>query len=406
MSFYQFSFEDMQFAEALTKQPGRTAFIDECGSYGFDFEKEGTSSYYIVCAVIVNNKDISELEQKVSILRENYFGRKEMKSSSIGSNHPRRAKVLTGLLQLDFQLIILIADKQAFYENSPLRDYKSSFVKFLHQKLYNSMYCAYPKLKIVEDEFGRTEFQQGFRKYVCEHRPAENLFNEYDFDYVDSKHSNLVQIADIVAGSVMQQITNSEAPDALKIFRSRIVGVVNFPEVFKPYSASLGENSEFDEAVYQLAYKCATDYIEKNQDIESDEIRLRVLFLRFLLYNVQICNSTQFVYSGELVQHLSQISERRVTKDFLYRRIIAPLRDDGVIIASSVHGYKIPTSVEDIRTYINQTVTVVGPMLSRIGKCRELIKKQTDSKLDILGDTSLLGYQRFSVTISKKPQVR
>ena len=150
MDFYQFSFDDMQLADALTKQPGRTAFIDECGSYGFDFEKEGTSSYYIVCAVIVNNKDISELEQKVSILRENYFGRKEMKSSSIGSNHPRRAKVLTGLLQLDFQLVILIADKQAFYENSPLRDYKSSFVKFLHQKLYNSMYCAYPKLKIVD----------------------------------------------------------------------------------------------------------------------------------------------------------------------------------------------------------------------------------------------------------------
>lgn len=395
MDFYQFSFEDMQLAEALTQQPGRTAFIDECGSYGFDFEKEGTSSHYIVCAVIVNNKDISGLEQKVSILRKNYFGTKEMKSSSIGSNHPRRAKVLTELLQLDFQLIILIADKRSFYEKSPLKDYKKTFVKFLHKKLYDSMYCAYPKLKIVEDEFGSSEFQQGYRKYVCEHRPAENLFNEYDFDYVDSKQSNLVQIADIVAGSVMQHLTDTAAPDILRIFRSRIVGVVYFPEVFSPYIVSTGENSEFDEAIYQLAYKCATDYIEKNKDIESDEIRLRVLFLRFLLYNVQICNSTQFVYSGELVQHLSQISERKVTKDFLYRRIIAPLRDDGVIIASSVHGYKIPTSVEDIRTYINQTVTVVGPMLSRIGKCRELIKKQTNSKLDILGDTSLSGYQRF-----------
>lgn len=131
MDFYQFSFEDMQFADALTKQPGRTAFIDECGSYGFDFDKDGTSSHYIVCAVIVNNTDISELEQKVSILRERYFGKKEMKSSSIGSNHPRRAKVLTGLLQLDFQLIILIADKQAFYEKSPIRDYKSTFVKLV-----------------------------------------------------------------------------------------------------------------------------------------------------------------------------------------------------------------------------------------------------------------------------------
>lgn len=395
MEPYQFSFDDMQFAEKLAKQPGRTAFIDECGSFGFDFEKAGVSSHYIVCATVINNKNIPELEQKVSMLRKNYFGSKEMKSSSIGSNHPRRAKVLTELLQLDFQLIILIADKQSFYENSPLKDYKKTFVKFLHQKLYDSMYCAYPKLKIIEDEFGSSEFQQGYRKYVCEHRPAENLFNEYDFDYVDSKQSNLVQIADIVAGSVMQHLTDSAAPDILKIFRSRIVDIVNFPDTFSPYSITLDGNSEFDDSIYQLAYKCASDFIERNKDADSEEIRLRVLFLRILLYNVQICNSTQFVYSGELVQHLSQISERKVTKDFLYRRIIAPLRDEGVIIASSVHGYKIPTSVEDIRTYINQTVTVVGPMLSRIGKCRELIQKQTDSKLDILGDASLSGYQRY-----------
>jgi len=395
MEFYQLTFDDMQFAEVLIKQPGRTAFIDECGSYGFNFEKAGTSSHYIVCAAVINNQNIPELEQKISTIKEKYFGSQEMKSSSIGSNHQRRAKVLTELLLLDFQLIILIADKRAFYENSPLRDYKPTFVKFLHQKLYDAMYCAYPKLKIVEDEYGSSEFQQGFRKYVCDHRPAENLFNEYDFDYIDSKRSNLVQISDIVAGSVMQHITDSTAPDALRIFRSRIVDVVNFPEIFKPYTISSDGNLGFDEAIYQLAYKCATDYIEKNKGIESDEIRLRILFLRILLYNVQICNSTQFVYSGELVQHLSQISEKKVTKDFLYRRIIAPLRDEGVIIASSVHGYKIPTSVEDIRTYINQTVTVVGPMLSRIGKCRELIQKQTDRKLDILGDTSLSGYQRY-----------
>lgn len=395
MEEYQFSFDDIQFAEALAKQPGRTAFIDECGSFGFDFEKAGVSSHYIVCAVVINNKNISEHEQKIAVVRKNHFGSKEMKSSSIGSNHPRRAKVLTELLQLDFQLIILIADKRSFYENSPLKDYKKTFVKFLHQKLYDSMYCAYPKLKIVEDEFGSSEFQQGYRKYVCEHRPVENLFNEYDFDYIDSKQGNLVQIADIIAGSVMQHITDPAAPDVLKIFKSRIVDIVNFPDTFKPYNIAVEGNSEFDDSIYQLAYKCATDYVERNKDTDNEEIHLRTLFLRILLYNVQICNSTQFVYSGELVQHLSQISDRKVTKDYLYRRIIAPLRDEGVIIASSVHGYKIPTSVEDIRTYINQTVTVVGPMLNRIGKCRKLIQKQTDGKLDILGDTSLSGYQRY-----------
>ena len=65
----------------------------------------------------------------------------------IGNNHPRRVKILTELLLLDFSLIILIADKQAFYNDSPLTEYKSTFVKFLHQKLYNRHYL--PMLSLV-----------------------------------------------------------------------------------------------------------------------------------------------------------------------------------------------------------------------------------------------------------------
>ena len=46
-------------------------------------------------------------------------------------------------------------------------------------------------------------------------------------------------------------------------------------------------------------------------------------------------------------------------------------------------------------TYISQTTTVVGPKLSRIGKCRSLILKQTVGELDVLDDSSLKGYKRF-----------
>ena len=79
----------------------------------------------------------------------------------------------------------------------------------------------------------------------------------------------------------------------------------------------------------------------------------------------------------------------------MYRRVIAPLRDDGIIIASSSQGYKIPTRSADIAAYVNQTASVVGPMLSRIGKCRSQIQKVTDSQLDILDDATLSGYRRF-----------
>ncbi|MDF1495816.1 DUF3800 domain-containing protein [Caproiciproducens sp. CPB-2] len=395
MDSYQISFDDLSYLENISKLPGRSAFIDECGSFGFDFCKEGVSTHYVVCAVIVNNKDIGGIEQKIEEIQRNKFGGSEMKSSSISNNHHRRINILTELLMLDFSLIILIADKQAFHENSPLTKYKGTFVKYLHRLLYDSMYCAYPKLKIVEDEYGTSEFQKGYRQYIRTNRPALNLFDDYDFDYVDSKNSNIVQIADIIAGSVMQHIIDTNAPDALKLFQSRIRDVIRFPKVFTPKSEKMGDDSYYDAQIYNLAHKRAINYIEQNRNDLSEEVRLRSLFLRLLLFSAENFGESQYIYAGKIVQELSDLSETKVTRDFLYRRIVAKLRDEDVLIASSSHGYKIPTCTEDIRTYIAQTDTVVSPMLARIGKCRSLISKETDGKLDILNAAEFQGYKRY-----------
>lgn len=395
MESYQISIDDISYAEKIAELPGRTAFIDECGSFGFDFDKENVSTHYIVCAVVVNNEQIPALEQRIDEIRKSKFSGNEMKSSSISSNHKRRANLLTELVMMDFSLIILIADKQKFHKDSPLADYKATFVKYLHRLLYDSMYCAYPKLKIVEDEYGSSEFQNGYREYVRKNRPSFKMFDDYDFDYVDSKSSNIVQIADIIAGSVMQNIIDSEAPDVLKLFQSHIRDIIHFPTIFTPREEKEGTDGFYDAQIYNLAHKCATDYIEKHKDDENEEIRLRVLFLRLLLFRAANYGENQYIYSGEIVKDLSAMSNSKIKKDFLYRRIVAKLRDDGVLIASSSHGYKIPTCTKDILTYIEQTDTIVSPMLSRIGKCRTLIKKETDGKLDILDDKQFWGYKRY-----------
>lgn len=140
----------------------------------------------------------------------------EMKSSQIGKNNERRYKVLTDLLALDFSIIVMIADKKAFMSQSPLTEYKGAFVKYLHKLLYESMSCVYPKLRIIEDAFGTSEFQRGYKEYIRKNRPEPNLFNDYSFDYADSKQSNIVQIADIIAGSISRHIADSESPDVLR----------------------------------------------------------------------------------------------------------------------------------------------------------------------------------------------
>jgi hypothetical protein len=179
------------------------------------------------------------------------------------------------------------------------------------------------------------------------------------------------------------------------MFHGNLRDVIIFPR--QPVSFTSGANADqsFDDQIYFLADQCAVHYMETNKDSEEDEVRLRILFLRHLLFVARNISKTTFIHSSEITRHLSESSMKRVTQNYLYRKIIAPLRDADVLIASSAHGYKIPTSVKDIYTYINQTSGIVNPMLNRIGKCRKLISKQTDGGLDILNDPALTKYKRY-----------
>lgn len=78
---YQLSFEDIEKQQIVQSQPNRTAYIDECGSFGFDFASEGASKYYILCAVIVEDKNSQKLHDAInSIKKSNGFALTERKS--------------------------------------------------------------------------------------------------------------------------------------------------------------------------------------------------------------------------------------------------------------------------------------------------------------------------------------
>ena len=143
---------------------------------------------------------------------QNGFQNTELKSSAVGNSYNRRNKIFYEFLQIDFKAIVLIANKEEFVQGSPLTEYKPSFIKFLHQRLYDMLYRVYPKLKIVEDEVGSTEFQESFKKYEQEHRPEYNMFNQYDFDYTDSKNESLVQLADFIGGSIYKSLSDDASP--------------------------------------------------------------------------------------------------------------------------------------------------------------------------------------------------
>ncbi len=223
----QISFEDLERESILASLPGKTAYIDECGNFGFDFSSVGVSTKYILCAVVAEDSDLPKLHAEVSQVKANngFPKNTELKSSSIGNNFRRRSKIVSDLLPIKFRVILFVADKQAFVKGRPLTEYRQSFIKYLHQRLYSILYAAYPKLRIIEDQIGSSEFQSSFKEYVKEHRP-QNLFNEYDFDYTDSKDELFVQLADFIGGTIGKALTEPDSPDYLEILKGKILCIV------------------------------------------------------------------------------------------------------------------------------------------------------------------------------------
>ena len=391
----QISFDDIKREQALSSLPGRTAYIDECGNFGFDFNNGG-SKYYILCAIIVKNCNIDKLHTAVTAVKQNNgFGQTEMKSSAIGNNYKRRSKIVSELLPIEFRVYLLIADKQAFIENSPLKTYRQSFIKYIHQQLYNVLYKPYPNLKIIEDQIGTSEFQESFKKYVREHQPL-NLFNEYSFNYIDSKDSLLVQLADIIGGTINKVYIDLNAPNYMEMLKGKIICTSEFPRKTTPYFASeISENIKYNKDIFYLAIQCAESFITKFEDDESLEKILQIALLKYLLFYIYNVDAYNYISSNKLLSVLNEYTDVKISHNYLFRRIIAPLRDAGVILASSKHGYKIPISTEDITTYLNQTHTIVSPMLHRIEICRNLIKQTTDNSFDVLDDPAFLKYKNY-----------
>ena len=393
----QLSLDDFFQQDILNTLPGRLAYIDECGNFGFDFSAEDVSTHYTLCAVVVENTKLDALHKAVAqVKRDNGFANSEMKSSLIGNNYQRRNRIIAQLMGVDFRIVLLIADKRVFVDDSPLKNWKETFVKYLHKRLHLLLYHAYPKLKIIEDEFGSSEFQDSFRKYVAANRPKPNLLNEYDFDYCNSKDELLVQLADIVGGSINKKLTDTNSPDYFEMLKGKILVVEEFPNKNEPYWGTLGKNDyKFSNEVFNLAIKCADDYIAKNERNEELDIRIQVAFLRYLRFYVLNISPISYISSSKLLSVLNEYTAVKISRDFLFRRVIAPLRDHGIILASCTHGYKLPISVEDITTYLNQTHTVVAPMLHRMEICRTLIIQVTNGSLDVLNDPAFLRYKSY-----------
>lgn len=362
------------------------AFVDEYGTNSLEIEKEGVSSHFVVCALLIEENKLEESELFFESVRKKHFQTGEMKSSGVGINHRRRLAVIKDLLSADFGVYAFVIDKSEL--TSKGFQYKQTFYKFCNRLLYDDLFKSFQSLSLSSDEHGSKEYMEGFRKYV-RNRTIRDLFNQSEFDFVPSKSDIFIQVADIFAGTIGKCFDKkADSPfkdDFFSITKNKIIAIKEFPQAFENFVFSPTEQrGEFDSEIFHLAIRLAKTYIEDNKKSNDSAEIDRMKCLHHLLFFFQFYNPNEYIPTHNLIKILEGQSNRNIGIQYFRSQIIAKLRDGGVILSSSSKGYKLPANEYDLYEFVNQSSRIIIPMLERLKKCRTQILLLSNNRLDIL----------------------
>lgn len=360
------------------------AFADESGNNSFNFKEQG--SHFVVATVIIKKGNLEKVKLGIDeIRRKHKFQTGEIKSSGVAGNHKRRIAILQDLVKLDIFVYAVIVDKTKLSGKG--FEFKKSFYKYLNNLLYRELFRTFPEIDLYVDEHGANDYMLEFKKYVEKNHP-KNLFYGYEFNVLDSKKSEFIQLADFIAGTLNYIYDENKKSEYSKEFEDLLIPIISGITFF-PRDYSLDEHietnidEEFDKKIAELSYVRAIDFIEKEK-MDSQQKIDQANFLKLLLLLQRVYPKNKYTTTNELMRHMNQGREEDLKEEYFRTKVVGNLRDRGILIASSRTGYKIPTTERDLNSFINHGKRIILPMLNRINEARKAIKLATGNDVDIL----------------------
>lgn len=368
-------------------------YIDESGAFGYNFNTQSNSTHFIIAAVLVRESNLPEVEEKIEVIRKKYFQNGEIKSSSIKrKNWLRRKTVFDEIIQLPFSAYIFIVDKRQIFSDSGLYKNKKTFYKFLNQQVYQNLFPVPYEIVFHNDGTGTKEFATEFIAYAQNKNKSRTLFDEFSLCMEDSKENGIIQIADFISGCIAYCVddTRKQFSNSINylsiISRKLICAPLYFPQTFDRFIDNTKIDNETDVIISRIACIQAERYIKENSNSEDIWVCQRIFITKYLLFRFYNNQYRQYITANELIGRLVAAGYEQPKPQVFRNKIIAPLRDFGVLISSSPKGYKIPCKMEEVIDFLNQGLGIIAPMIRRLQKCCDVLKLGSQGDVDIIND--------------------
>lgn len=197
---------------------------DEAGDFSFDFEKG--ASRYIVVAVIATSDPDSLRDLLANIRKENRLSPSHEFGFHNVSSTQFRKRIFTALRSANFEAWALVADKTTLPETFRLfMSGLDSYAYFVSEVIRRIPLEKRTGATLILDEFGnpektREEIKTLFRKLNVKHG-----FNRISMRR--SKQESLIQIADLIAGSILRRDAHNQS-EAYDMISRKIVELVEY----------------------------------------------------------------------------------------------------------------------------------------------------------------------------------
>lgn len=374
-------------------------FIDDTGDSGLSFDNSGTSSHYILAAVIVDSDKLPQVALDVELVRKRNFQNGEMKSSKVARDDIRRIRILEEFQRIDFNILSFVIHKDRLAQSGGF-NYHEPFVKFLGGRLHRELHIFYPGSMVVADEHGDAYFMQKYGEYIKQ-QPQITLFDPYNLSFAASNTNVMLQLADFLAGTIAlgfeRRRKSSSYANFIRLIEDKVLGIKEWPGDYVSYLDKLSRESNFihDSEISSCAIRLADNYVLEHAKFLDMETRARVTFLEHLLFKLRHHRPDQYVFAREIKRHLDNTLDCKYNNEQLRNNVVGPLRDHGVIIASCRSGYKIPVSRAELYAFFDNSKSVIDPMVGRLRKCRDQICIATSNEFDILSDNRYITLRKL-----------
>ena len=140
---------------------------------------------------------------------------------------------------------------------------------------------------------------------------------------------------------------------------------------------------EYNATIAEICYRRAIKFISDNQNTDDTYVKQQIAVLEYLLFRFMNNSTRRYISTQEIRTQLQRLGYEKLNNQAFRNKIIASLRDAGVIISSSSHGYKIPSTESELYDFVNHGKSIILPMLSRLKLCNDAIRLGTDGAINL-----------------------